>query len=181
MSVLLIRHGKTKGNLERRYIGCSTDEPLSEEGRRELSLLRIPPVKTVYTSPMKRCLMTAALLCPEKTPVIIEDFRECDFGAFENRNYEELKDEPAYQRWLASGGTLPFPGGESREQFCSRSVSAFEKLMPAVYDGGALFVHGGTVMAIMEAFARPHGDYYDFQTGNGHGFLLEEDGRFMPI
>ena len=31
LSVLLIRHGKTIGNMQRRYIGC-TDEPLCEQG-----------------------------------------------------------------------------------------------------------------------------------------------------
>lgn len=36
MELYLIRHGKTKGNGEERYIG-STDEPLSAEGRRELT------------------------------------------------------------------------------------------------------------------------------------------------
>ena len=30
MSVYLIRHGLTNGNLEGRYIGCRTDEPLCE-------------------------------------------------------------------------------------------------------------------------------------------------------
>ena len=36
MDIYLIRHGKTVGNREGRYIG-STDEPLSSDGRRELS------------------------------------------------------------------------------------------------------------------------------------------------
>ena len=35
MDVYLIRHGKTKGNLEGRYIG-TTDEPLCEEGKQSL-------------------------------------------------------------------------------------------------------------------------------------------------
>lgn len=36
------------------------------------------------------------------------DFRECDFGIFEGKNYEELKENRDYQRWLDSGGVLPF-------------------------------------------------------------------------
>ena len=35
MRLLFLRHGMTKGNQERRYIGV-TDEPLSEEGREML-------------------------------------------------------------------------------------------------------------------------------------------------
>ena len=32
MSWILIRHGMTKGNLEKRYVGCRTDEPLCPGG-----------------------------------------------------------------------------------------------------------------------------------------------------
>ena len=32
MQLLLIRHSITAGNLEHRYIGCRTDEPLCEAG-----------------------------------------------------------------------------------------------------------------------------------------------------
>ena len=46
----LIRHGRTAGNLERRYIG-STDEPLCPEGRQEISGLRAPEADRVFASP----------------------------------------------------------------------------------------------------------------------------------
>ena len=45
----------------------------------------------------------------------------------------------------------------------------------------ALIAHGGTIMAIMEAHARPQGNYFDFQTGNGEGFILREDGSYEPL
>ena len=38
--LVLIRHGMTAANAERRYIGRRTDPPLSEQGRRELSARR---------------------------------------------------------------------------------------------------------------------------------------------
>ena len=59
MTVYLIRHGQTQGNLERRYIG-STDQPLCPAGREALGPL--PPVDRVYASPLRRCRETAALL-----------------------------------------------------------------------------------------------------------------------
>ena len=40
MEIILIRHGKTKGNLEKRYIGV-TDEPLTDEGAHELRQINI--------------------------------------------------------------------------------------------------------------------------------------------
>lgn len=58
MKIYLIRHGKTKGNLEERYIG-RTDEPLCEAGRENLKKYQYPQVEMVFTSPMKRCMQTA--------------------------------------------------------------------------------------------------------------------------
>lgn len=43
MKIIFIRHGKTKGNLEKRYIG-KTDESLCEIGIKELKKIYIPNV-----------------------------------------------------------------------------------------------------------------------------------------
>ena len=55
MDVYLIRHGKTKGNLEGRYIG-TTDEPLCEEGKQSLMQMadakKYPAVEALFVSPM---------------------------------------------------------------------------------------------------------------------------------
>lgn len=182
MSWILIRHGMTQGNLERRYVGCRTDEPLCAEGIARLKQGVYPEVRKVYASPMKRCTETAAILYPTIKAEIIPDFRECDFGEFEYQNYEELNGRADYQAWIDSGGELPFPGGESRASFAARSLAAFRSLLPgADGDDCALIVHGGTVMAIMEAMARPKGNYYDFQVKNGCGYILQEDGSYTGI
>ncbi|MFR2606513.1 MAG: hypothetical protein ACLTAX_15870 [Waltera sp.] len=47
----------------------------------------------------------------------------------EGHNYQELSGDPAYQRWIDSGGTLPFPEGESREEFIRRNVAGYEKML----------------------------------------------------
>ncbi|MBR2571913.1 MAG: histidine phosphatase family protein [Clostridia bacterium] len=182
MRWILIRHGETRGNAQKRYIGCRTDEPLSSAGIAALRAKRYPPVARVFSSPMKRCLMTADIIYPMHRPESIRDFRECDFGIFEGYNYSELKDSADYQRWIDSGGRRPFPGGESREAFAARCVRAFEALRARPRAGdSALVVHGGTIMAILEAFAAPHRDYFDYQTACGEGFILEESGSCTPL
>lgn len=175
---LLIRHGATKGNLEGRYIGCRTDEPLCSEGIDALKRRRYPPARHVFISPMRRCLETAALLYPDIAPVVIKDFRECDFGAFEGHNYAELNGRADYQRWVDSFGELPFPGGESRADFAERCVRAYDALPPG---DCALIVHGGVIMAIMEAYAWPRGTYFDFQVPCGDGYVLEDNGSFFRL
>ncbi|MBQ8655370.1 MAG: histidine phosphatase family protein [Clostridia bacterium] len=180
MKWILIRHGRTQGNLEQRYVGCRTDEPLCGQGAAELRGREYPPVKKVYVSPMRRCLETAAILYPDVPAEIVEDLRECDFGEFENRNYEELNGRADYQAWIDSGGELPFPGGESRAAFAQRCVAAFEGIRRQQEDC-ALIAHGGTLMAVMERYARPEGSYFDFQVRNGCGFAMDETGAYTAV
>ncbi len=182
MKVYLIRHGLTQGNLEGRYIGCRTDEPLCEQGINALKGLAFPEAARVYVSPMLRCVQTATLLYPKVERCLVQDFRECDFGLFEGKNYAELDRRRDYQAWIDSGGELPFPGGESRAQFAARCVRAFDALdLWNREEDCAVVAHGGTVMAIMEAYARPRGRYFDFQLRCGEGYALSEDGSYQKL
>lgn len=182
MRWILIRHGMTQGNLEGRYIGCRTDEPLCEKGIKALKEKQYPPVQRVFSSPMKRCLETAAILYPDVSVEIIPAFRECDFGLFENKNYLELNGRQDYQAWIDSGGELPFPNGESRKEFVARCLEAFRELRERKLNGDcAIIAHGGTIMAIMEAWAQPPKGYYDFQVKNGNGFILDNHGAYSLI
>ena len=182
MRWVLIRHGQTQGNLEHRYIGCRTDEPLCAAGRETLRLRRYPEVSRVFASPMRRCVETAAILYPGIRLEIVPDLRECDFGAFEGKNYAELSCRADYQAWIDSGGAMPFPGGESRAAFSARCVRAFERLRAQAFqEDCALIVHGGTIMAIMERYALPKGGYFGYQVGNGEGFVLNPDGTYEKL
>ncbi len=198
MTISLIRHGSTAGNLAHRYVG-RTDEPLTEEAARTLKENResYPRADFVFTSPMKRCVQTAELLYPEAERRILPEFTEIDFGAFENKNYEELKNDPRYQAWIDSGGTMPFPDGEGMEAFCARSCAAFleacEEVLRAAWEKGppreaaggisaAFVVHGGTIMSILGRYSDPNRDYFQWQVKNAEGFscvLSLEDGTLQ--
>lgn len=123
IELYLIRHGMTLGNVEHRYIGRQTDEPLSEDGRQQLEkrkdqwaqVCRTWDMPYVFVSPMLRCRQTAEILFPQIPQIEIDPWREMDFGEFEGKNYAQLNGDPRYQAWIDSGGTLAFPGGESRE------------------------------------------------------------------
>lgn len=178
----LIRHGQTQGNLEHRYIGCKLDEPLCPQGVAALRAGRYPTADKIFSSPLRRCLETAALLYPGQRPTVIPALRECDFGDFEGKNYAELNGRADYQAWIDSGGTLPFPGGESQAAFAARCADAFAQAVRPLPDGDYAFVvHGGTIMAIMERLARPKGAYFDFQVANGGGYCLDEQGHYAPL
>lgn len=178
IKIYLIRHGQTPGNKLSRYIG-TTDEPLSEEGRAFLEKLDYPMPDTLYVSPLFRCVETAEILFPEKEMHIIEELSECDFGEFENKNYKELSGNENYQKWIDSNGTLPFPGGESREHFKRRSLKGFQKAVAQCIreevNTAALVIHGGTIMNIMEEYGDRQRTFYEWHVKNGGGYQVTVD------
>lgn len=178
LKIWLIRHGMTEGNRHQRYIGV-TDEPLCEEGRELLGKFTYPKPQAVFVSPLKRCLETAAILFGDPKVRIIDQLAECDFGEFENKNYQELDGNEHYQSWIDSGGLLPFPGGESREEFKRRNVTGFQKAVNGCLRNGislaALVVHGGTIMNVMEEYADEDRSFYDWHVQNGKGYEVEID------
>lgn len=182
MKIIFIRHGKTSGNLEKRYIGV-TDEPLCEEGVSELKNISYPDCDIVISSPMKRCIQTAEIIYPDKKIVVGENLKECDFGKFEGKNYLELSGDADYQKWIDSGGTLAFPHGESPADFKKRCIEEFDKTVSGYTENTVLafVVHGGTIMSVLEKYAYPKGGYYDFQVQNAHGFITEFDGEKIII
>lgn len=182
MKIIFIRHAKTAGNLEKRYIGRS-DEPLCKEGISELSKRKYPDCDVLISSSMKRCLQTAQTIYPKKKAVVLKDFNECDFGDFEGKNYMELSENPDYISWVEGGGKGSFPNGENPTDFKKRCIAGFEKMFEKYSFSGtiSLIVHGGTIMSILEKYAVPKGDYFDFQVENGHGYITEFDGEKLTI
>lgn len=173
MKLYFIRHAMTEGNKRKAYIGAGMDEPICAEGIKQLETMCYPEADIVFVSPMKRCIMTADYIYPNQEKIICEAFREMDFGSFEGKTYEELKDNPVYIKWIESGGELAFPNGEAKKEFAHRSRTAFLKCLKQIQQSekaietAVFVVHGGTIMAIMEEYGMPKGDYYRWQVKNG--------------
>ena len=144
-----------------------------------LAQLAYPEVQAVYASPMIRCTQTAGILFPGKKLNIIDELAECDFGEFENKNYKELSGDTRYQARIDSNGILAFPGGESKDECATRNLEGFQRAVSACIreeiTEAALVVHGGTIMNIMEQYALPKKEFYEWHVGNGCGYLVELD------
>ena len=166
MRALLIRHGQTPGNAEGRYIG-RTDEPLSAEGR--AAAARVKPdfsPRLVYVSPLKRARETAELLFPSAEQLVLPGLREMDFGDFEGRSAAELGSDPAYRAWVDGWCLASCPNGEDRLSFQRRAVAAFVEALREAEDPAVFVVHGGVVMAVLEALAEPRREFYDYWLPN---------------
>ncbi len=174
----MIRHAQTLGNAERRYIG-RTDEPLSPAGLASFCNTAFPLADRVYASPMLRCRQTAQLAYPAHQAIALDGLREYDFGEFEGKNYQELKDLETYQKWIDSGGQLAAPGGESMPEFKRRCCRAFSDALQSCFAEGigrvSFILHGGVIMALMERFAVPPRGFYDWQPPHLGGWQVQTD------
>lgn len=179
MEVLLLRHGETAGNLAGRYIG-RTDEPLHETARRRLREAKpVDGIATVLVSPLQRAVETARLLFPEGVLTECADLREFDFGDFEGRTAEEMKDDPAYRQWVNNGCTGPCPRGESLADFLERTGTAFDLAVRTsiLQKERRLFVvaHGGSIMAIMSRYAKPPRPFFKWHLRHCCGYRVRLD------
>jgi alpha-ribazole phosphatase len=181
MELILIRHAETAGNLERRYIGV-TDQPLCEKGIKTAVKSGImPSVPLVYSSPMIRAVQTATIKFPNARVVTAPGLREMDFGLFEGRTADEMSGDESYRAWVDGNCLGACPNGESRAGFITRACVAFSELVGenlARRSGYLLIVaHGGTIMSVMERFARPRRDYFDWAAPHCGGYraLLDDE------
>lgn len=191
INLTLIRHGKTPSNREHRYLGV-TEEALSGEGRKQLEILAEKDILKkpwlLFISPMLRCQESAGILFPGRKAYPIEEWREMNFGAYEGKNYEDLKNDSYYQKWIDSNGTLPFPEGESQQEYikrCHRGLLTATKIIEekiarevaenqmteSQHRNIAAVVHGGTIMALLHILAG--GNYFDYQVKNGGGYCCK--------
>ena len=180
-TVYLIRHGRTEANERRLYCG-STDLPLSPAGRKELEALSYSVGKAQFiTSGMLRTEQTLEILFGPVTHRTEPKLREMDFGAFEMRGFEELKDDSSYQSWISGDNeSKPAPGGESGKQMTARALEAFQALRSEGEDF-VVVTHGGVIAAIMNALFPGEGkNRYQWQPEPGRGCAVSDDG-WRPI
>jgi broad specificity phosphatase PhoE len=129
--LLLIRHGETMFNRERRLQGCK-DVPLSDLGARQadacagyISSFNQGRITAVYSSPLSRAYMTACAIGKAIGSNVVTDDRlkEIDVGALAGMTWDEV--ELAYPDFMAEHGSDPigtrYPGGESVADVSARA------------------------------------------------------------
>lgn len=175
----LVRHGKTKANLEGRYIGGKSDIPVCKEGISELKSLYeaggYPRVHLVFSSPMERCVGSAKILFPNREIEIIENLREYNFGDFEGKTATELDGRPDYAAWAAGQMPAP-PNGESSKDFVARTALGLNEMIKIMmereeYEAAAV-MHGGSIMMLLAACGLPQQPPAMWTSENGCGYTI---------
>ena len=179
MKIILIRHGLTAGNLQKRYVG-RTDEPLCPQGIADAQRAGcFLSVAKVVVSPALRARQTASLLFPKADQRAARDLREMDFGAFEGKTADEMACDAAYRAWVEGNCQDVCPGGEGAAGFSARVCSAFDwavrRYISSKEDPLIVVAHGGTLMAIMDRYAVPGREYWQWHVPALNGWRAQLD------
>jgi len=134
LHLILVRHGETEWNAQRRYQGQS-DVPLSALGRRQAELVAArlagQKIDAVYASDLKRAWETAQVIAVKTGLEVLSEprLRELKFGVLEGLTFDEgqAKYPEMVAAWLEDFNRPP-EGGEPIELFSARIVSLLDDL-----------------------------------------------------
>ncbi|MDR1742174.1 MAG: histidine phosphatase family protein [Synergistaceae bacterium] len=153
--ILLIRHGRTDWNDERRFQGIS-DVPLNAEGTEQAALtsarLASERLGAVYTSPLSRAHATAsAIAAPHGlVPTVVDSLAEVGFGVWETMPIQTIKerDEEFFARWLDDPFFTVPEGGEDWSSARRRIGEAADVVAGSGHASVAVVSHGGVIRAL---------------------------------
>jgi probable phosphoglycerate mutase len=148
MRIILVRHGETERNREKRLQGGFADIDLNETGREQAraiaSALEGEEITALYSSPLKRTRHTAQPIAEtHHLEVNIEpNLREINAGDIDGLSMEEMSREyeDFYKEWMLGKGSVRMPGGESLEELQHRAWGAVQDIMSR---------HQGTTVAVV--------------------------------
>lgn len=158
--VLLVRHGETEHNRDRRFQGWSADSSLTEVGTEgACTVASLLPrfaakISALYSSDLERALKTARPISRTLgLPVLPEPrFREMNFGAWEGLSREEVAtiDPEAYRLWIAGSPDAKPRDGESFREMSERVLCGLSDLARRHRGQGIVVVtHLGPLRAIV--------------------------------
>jgi broad specificity phosphatase PhoE len=135
--IVLTRHGHVEGIKPERFRGREPLE-LTTLGRQQAAAVagriagRFQP-RTVYTSPMGRCVATGAAIAAACgiSAGICDDLNDIDYGAWQFKSFEEAKalDAELFAAWFATPQLIRFPGGESLQDLVARAGNVLRMVL----------------------------------------------------
>jgi broad specificity phosphatase PhoE len=184
LHLILVRHGETEWNEQRRYQGQS-DVPLSRSGRWQAELVAVrlagQKIDAVYASDLERAWETAEAIAEynglEVTPE--PRLRELKFGVLEGLTFDEA--QARYPEMIAAWlGDFSYPpeGGETIEGFNARILSLLEDLKQKHDEQVVLLVgHGGSLSEILRVvlgLSREKRWYLEMENASLSEVLIDE-------
>ena len=154
--ILLLRHGETDWNAQKRFQGRQ-DIPLNDAGRRQaaavsLRVRRWRP-EAVWSSPQRRAMETAmiALQCGSDAFSTDSNLCEVGFGVWEGALIAELEqnNDPLYQAWKRAPFTEMPEGAETAAEVMQRADRVLKTIAKSSAERCLVVAHGGILRAII--------------------------------
>ena len=185
LHLMLVRHGETDWNVQRRYQG-QTDVPLSGFGMRQAELvaerLTGDKINAVYASDLSRAWETAQFIAGASGLEVSPEprLRELKFGILEGLTFEEAEKQypEMIAAWLDNFNNTP-DGAETIDQFTARIVSLLDDLKQKHNKQVVLLVgHGGSLSEILRVILGLSPEkrwYFEMENASLSEVLISED------
>lgn len=154
-TVLLMRHGETAWNRQRRIMG-DLDIPLNETGRQQCieaaGLLADFGIDRIVTSPLARAVETADIVASKLGVGVVSDERlvEIRFGEWQGGTYEEIAADPRYRAFACDPCGQATPGGETIACVQKRGLESLASLRAG--ECVLVVTHGDLIRSLLSYF-----------------------------
>jgi broad specificity phosphatase PhoE len=184
IKLILIRHGETRWNNQRRIQGGSSDTVLSPTGKKQVKslglALKAEELSAIYSSPLQRALETAQAIARYHKHLKVQvepELRELEVGDLEGATVESLGVDFSQflLRWRDGEGAEKLPGGgESLVDLRNRAWSVTKRIVSDRQGTVVLVSHYFvTVSIICAALGLPPKGIRRFRVGVGSMSVLD--------
>jgi probable phosphoglycerate mutase len=164
---LFVRHATNDWVDSQRLAGRSPGVHLNERGMSEAAALAAGldgvDIAGVHASPLERTMETARWLASPRGLEPIEEpgLLEIDFGQWQGKSLDELREDPLWSLIQARPSHARFPGGETPAEAQARAVAAVEALrLGHAAATLALVTHADIIKLLLAYYAGLHIDHY---------------------
>ena len=132
-TIILVRHGENDWSKKHKLAGWLPGVHLNETGHRQAAALAqrlvALPIKAIYSSPLTRCVETAAYIADTHRLNVqhLEEIGEVHYGDWEGKKIKKLARKPLWQAVQFFPSRMRFPGGEALRDVQARAVGALEE------------------------------------------------------
>ncbi|MFC1952885.1 histidine phosphatase family protein [Chloroflexota bacterium] len=155
VEIILVRHGETEWNLTEIFRG-TIDVGLNETGIKQAELLgefmKGLKIEAIFSSPLKRALMTAEPVARNKQLQIetVPALIDLNFGKWQGLPVQEVRDkyEELYSDWVNHPESVEMPDGENLNYVRKRALALIDRLT-VEYHGTVVLVSHRVVNKVL--------------------------------
>lgn len=183
LEILLVRHGQTDWNVERRIMGAKPIG-LNKVGRSQARALqkglKDVPIDRICTSPLKRALQTSQIIDKGRDiPIVLEDnLQEIDYGDWVGKTFDEVRLDPRYKAYHTKPSEAASPGKETIPIVRDRAVKCLEGLRQENHLSRVVVVtHADVIKILLAHYMHLNLDeFHQLKIDNGSMSLMWFDG-----